>query len=161
MVLMDLSKAYDCLPHDLLIAKLAAYGFGHHSLLLIHSYLSNRKQHMKVGSGFSEWLGIKSGVPQGSVLGPLFFNIFINDLLLAVKDSEVCNFADDTTIYTFGKDIVDVVLNLEEDLSNTLDWLKDSHMAANPGKFQVMSLGLREKPKFILEINGQNHPPYR
>ena len=65
MVLMDLSKAYDCLPHDLLIAKLAAYGFGQHSLLLIHSYLSNRKQRVKVGSEFSEWLGIKSGVPQG------------------------------------------------------------------------------------------------
>ena len=125
MVLMDLSRAYDCLPHDLPIAKLAAYGFGQHSLLLIHSYPSNRKQRMKVGSGFSEWLGIKSGVPQGSVLGPLFFNIFINDLLLAVKESEVCNFADDTTIYKSGKDIEEVVVNLGEDLSNTLDWFKD------------------------------------
>ena len=158
MVLMDLSKAYDCLPHDLLIAKLAAYGFGHHSLLLRQSYLSNRKQRVKVGSEFSEWLGIKSGVPQGSVLGPLFFNIFINDLLLAVKDSEVCNFADDNTIYTFGKDIEDVVLNLEEDLSNTLDWFRDNHIAANPGKFQVMFLGLREKPKFILEIMTKSSP---
>ena len=121
MVLMDLSKAYDCLPRDLLIAKLAAYGFGQCSLLLIHSYLSNRKQRVKVGSEFSEWLGIKSGVPQGPVLGSLFFNIFINDLLLAVKESEVCNFADDTTIYKSGKDIEDAVVNLEEDLSNTLD----------------------------------------
>ncbi len=68
------------------------------------------------------------------MLGPLFFNIFINDLLLAVKECEVCNFADDTTIYTLGKDIEDVVLNLEEDLSNTLDWFRDNHMAANPGK---------------------------
>ncbi len=158
MVLMDLSKAYDCLPHDLLIAKLAAYGFGQHSLLLIHSYLSNRKQRVKVGSEFSEWLGIKSGVPQGSVLGPLFFNIFINDLLLAVKESEVCNFADDTTIYTFGKDIESVILNLEEDLSNTLNWFRDNHMAANPAKFQVMFLGLREEPKFILEINDKIIP---
>ena len=138
MVLMDLSKAYDCLPHDLLIAKLAAYGFGQHSLPLIRSYLSNRKQRVKVGSEFSEWLGIKSGVPQGSVLGPLFFNIFINDLLLSIKEPEVCNFADDTTIYKSRKDIEDVVVNLEEDLSSTLDWFKDNHMAANPGKFQVM-----------------------
>ena len=89
IVLMDLSKAYDCLPHDLLIAKLAAYGFGQHSLLLIHSYLSNRKQRVKVGSEFSEWLGIKSGVPQGVSTWTTFFNIFINDLLLAVKESEV------------------------------------------------------------------------
>ena len=115
MVLMDLSKAYDCLPHDLLIAKLAAYGFGHHSLLLIHSYLSNRKQRVKVGSEFSEWLRSNQVFHRGQYLDQ-FFNIFINDLLLAVKDSEVCNFADDTTIYTFGKDIEDVVLNLEEDL---------------------------------------------
>ena len=158
MVLMDLPKAYDCLPHDLLIAKLAAYGFGQHSLLLIHSYLSNRKQRVKVGSEFSKWLGIKSGIPQGSVLGPLFFNIFINDLLLAVTESEVCNFADDTTVYKSGKDIEEVVVNLEEDLSNTLDWFKDNHMAANPGKFKVMFLGLKEKPTFILEINDKVIP---
>ena len=69
---MDLSKAYDCITHDLLIAKLAAYGFDHYSLLLIHSYLSNKKQRVKVGSQFSDSLEIKSVVPQGSVLGPLF-----------------------------------------------------------------------------------------
>ena len=63
MALMNLSKAYDCLPHDLLIAKLAAYGFGHHSLSLIHSYLSNRKQRVKVGSKLSEWLEIKMRCP--------------------------------------------------------------------------------------------------
>ena len=75
MVLMDLSKAYDCIPHDLLIAKLEAYGYGHHSRLLIHNYLSNRKRRVKVGSEFSEWQDIKLGVPQGSVLGPLVFNM--------------------------------------------------------------------------------------
>ena len=64
MVLMDLSKAHDCISHDLLIAKLAAHGFGHCSLLRIRSYLSNRKHRVKVGSEFSEWLEIKSGVPQ-------------------------------------------------------------------------------------------------
>ena len=158
MVLMDLSKAYYCITHDLLIAKLAAYGFDHYSLLLIYSYLSNKKQRIKVGSEFSDWLEIKSGVPQGSVLGLLFFNIFINDLLLEVKESEICNFADDTTIYTKGNNIANVILSLEEDLSNTLNWFRVNHMAANPGKFQVILLGMREQPKLILEINDTAIP---
>ena len=158
MVLMDLSKAYDCIHHDLLIAKIVAYGFGHYSLLLIHNYLSNRKQRVKVESEFSEWQEIKSGVPQESVLGPLFLNIFINDLLLEVKESEICNFADDTTIYANGNNAESVILSLEEDLSRTLNWFRVNHMAANPGRFQVMFLGMREPPKLILEINDTPIP---
>ena len=68
MVLMDLSKAYDCLPHDLLIAKLAAYGFGPNSLALISNYLSQRKQRVKVGSTFSEWQKIVSGLSSRSTV---------------------------------------------------------------------------------------------
>ena len=106
MVLMDLSKAYDCLSHDLLIAKLAAYGFGPNSLALISNYLSQRKQRIKVGSTFSEWQEILSGVPQGSVLGPLFFNVF------AMKSSHVCNFADDNTVYACDKAVESVAMRL-------------------------------------------------
>ncbi|MEO0684269.1 MAG: reverse transcriptase domain-containing protein [Cyanobacteria bacterium J06649_11] len=76
-VLMDLSKAYDCLPHDLLIAKVAAYGVDLSSLSLLHDYLADRSQiRVKVDSCFSKWKGIDTGVPQGSILGPLLFNIF-------------------------------------------------------------------------------------
>ena len=75
---MDLSKAFDCIRHDLLIAKLHAYGFSRETLLLVHSYLENRQQRVKINGSFSTYKYLKFGVPQGSVLGPLFFNIYIN-----------------------------------------------------------------------------------
>ena len=78
-LLMDLSKAYDCVNHDLIIAKLEAYGVGENSLRLIQNYLSQRQQRVKVDSSFSEWLEIILGILQGSILGPILFNVFIND----------------------------------------------------------------------------------
>ena len=98
-VFMDLSKEYDCLPHDILIAKLAAYVFEDFATSLISDYVSKRYQHVKIGFVFSSYLEILRGVPQGSILGPILFNIFINDLIFFIQEAEVCNFADDTTIY--------------------------------------------------------------
>ena len=96
-LLTDLSKAFDCLNHELLIAKLAAYGFDHKSLNLILSYLSGRKHRTKVNNCFSKWTEIISGVPQGSILGPLLFNIYINDIFFFVNEDRITNYADDTT----------------------------------------------------------------
>ena len=89
-VLMDLSMAYDCLPHDLLIAKLFAYGFEDSATSLISDYLSKRYQLVKIGSVFSSYLEILKGVSQGSILGPILFNMFINDLIFFIQETEVC-----------------------------------------------------------------------
>ena len=155
MVLTDLSKAYDCLPYDLLVAKLHAYGFGLSSLQMIYSYLTSRKQRVKIKSTYSSWLDVKSGVPQGSVLGPLLFNVFINDIFYAIEASEICNFADDNTIYALSHDVESMIAKLEIDLYNILKWFDSNFMLANPTKFQVMFLGLKKNQNLVLEINGE------
>ena len=154
-ILCDLSKAFDTLPHDMMIAKLNAYGVEYDSLNLVYSYLTNRKQRCKVGTCFSSWGEIYAGVPQGSVLGPLLFIIFINDLFFEIKESSICNWADDQTIYSYGRTITEVNYKLENDMINTLTWFKSNHMVANPAKFQLMFLGTRNKIDLCLDINGR------
>ena len=90
-------------PHDLIIAKLEAYGFHIDALKLIHDYLSNRKQRVKVNDTYSSWKDIFYGVPQGSILGPSLFNIHLCDLFYFLEDLDIASYADDTTIYTVNE----------------------------------------------------------
>ena len=94
-LLTDLSKAFDCIPHDLIIAKLEAYGFHIDALKLIHDNLSNRKQRVKVNDAYSSWKNIFYGVSQGSILGSLSFNIHLCDLFYFLEDLVIVSYADD------------------------------------------------------------------
>ena len=141
IVMMDLSKAFDCIPHDLLIAKLYAYGFEKDSLNLIHSYLNDRHQRVKINSNYSSWKEILDGVPQGSVLGPLLFNIFINDLFLFIENSEICNYADDNSLTVADKYIGNIISKLESDVEILNSWFIDNGMLLNGDKCQFMLIG--------------------
>ena len=138
MLLTDLSKAFDCLKHDLLIAKLAAYGFDHPSLCFIHSYLSGRVQRTKVNEAYSSYTDIKYGVPQGSILGPLLFNIDICDLFLWDYECEIASYADDNTPYTTDTSLDLVLHKLENSTHDLFKWFKENHMKANPDKCHLL-----------------------
>ena len=134
---MDLSKVYDCFLHGLLLVKLSAYGFDESAIALIASYLSDRQQHVKVRSTFTCYLKILRGVPQGSILGPILFKLFMNDLMFFIQETEVCNFANETTIYSCLPNFEEGTLRLSNDMHLILNWFKINIMVANSGKSQM------------------------
>ena len=144
-VLMDLSKAFDTIDHDLLIAKLEAYGFHKDALEIMVSYLSDRKQRTKISSVYSSWNSLLKGVPQGSILGPILFNIYFNDFFYFITNSEICNLADDTTPFFCGSDVDQVIKNLEEDIDSSIDWFRRNFMKLNNDKCHLLLAGAREE----------------
>ena len=140
-VLMDLPNAFDTINHELLIAKLHAYGFSKSSLPLLFSYLSDRWQRTKVNLNFSDWHELLQGVPQGSVLGPLLFNIYLNDLFYILKDVNICNFADDTTPYVSDLCLKTVMEKLEDHSDIAIAWFECNYMKLNTDKCHLLVLG--------------------
>lgn len=159
-ILMDLSKAFDCLDHNLLLAKMEVYGVDAPSCKLIRSYLSNRKQRVKIHETFSPWKELKYGVPQGSVLGPLLFNIFLNDLFLFFdKDITLINYADDNTIVCSNKDKNVMKCKLQSASLTSINWFTENGMTANPDKFQAIYLKRNNKTHINFDIDNMSLVP--
>ena len=130
MILMDLSKAFDCLPHRLLLCKLRYYGITDDACTLLMSYLSQRKQRVKIGRSRSYWGNLSHGVPQGSILGPLIFDIFLNDVFYVLdKQCNLYNYADDNTLVNSDA----CILSLKSELE------KSANMASNRPVSQIQA----------------------
>ena len=135
-----------------ILAKLNAYGFHKDAIMFIRSYLQERKQRTKVNETYSPWLQLEYGVPQGSILGPLLFNIFINDLFYFLKDSKLANYADDNTIYGVGNEINHLLQLLERETSVVLRWFEMNEMKPNADKCHLIVCNQKDC-SVILEDN--------
>ena len=146
-------KTFDTLDHCLLLAKLSAYGFDNNSLSFVRSYLKNRFQRCKIENDISNWRKITTGVPQGSILGNLLFNILINDIFLFVESSNVCNYADDSTLFAFGKTFDEVTRKLQNDILILDEWFFNNFLVLNPDKCHFLTLGIPNTlPNFKCKI---------
>ena len=110
-LLTDCSKAFNCILHGLLIAKLAAYGFDYNSLQILQSHLSNKKQRTKINDAYSNYFEILFGVQQGSISGSLLFNIYICDMFYDINDCDIASYADDNTPYVSSSNLDALITN--------------------------------------------------
>ena len=134
-LLTNLSKAFDCIPHDLIIAKLEAYDFHMNALKLVYYYLSNRKQRVKINEAFSSWTDVEYGVPQESTLDLFLFNIHLCDLFYFFEDLDIASYADDTIINTIKEkkgSVINALVTSSMILFNSFDDINS--MKYNSGK---------------------------
>jgi hypothetical protein len=139
VIYLDFAKAFDSVPHRLLIHKLKSYGFHGNLLRWLEGYLFHRKQRTVSGGTESDWLPVLSGVPQGSILGPLLFSLYINDMPTSILDSLILLYADDTKCYRTVHTLMDCYL-LQRDLNLLLEWSTVWKLHFNPRKCKALSI---------------------
>ena len=137
-LLTDLFKAFYCLFHELLLAKLLAYGFSIAALTLIHSYLTKKKQRTKLNLPYSPWEDISFGVPYESILRPLLFNIFLCDLFFKMNETDFASYADDNTPYRRANIIDEVIQSLEHDSMMWFQRFSENQIKANISKCHLL-----------------------
>ncbi len=159
-ILIDLSKAFDSIDHAILLSKLSAYGLLDTELNWFKDYLTGRMQRVCVDSTFSNWTRITRGVPQGSILGPLLFLIYVNDMPNAISKCSINLYADDTTLYHSDSDPGTVQAALTQDLESTARWIKANGLRMNIAKTQMMTLSRKTKhhreTSIIVSLDGKD-----
>lgn len=157
---LDLSKAFDYVNHSILLKKLKQYNFSNESILWFSSYLTNRCQLVQINNTRSSLRNIKTGVPQGSLLGPILFLFYINDLPLYLERCNTHLYADDGTLYCFSKSVDELEASLQLDLNNAVRWCDDNKMKLNVQKTTCMLIAsnhiLRNIRPLKLTCEGQN-----
>ena len=133
-IFIDLSKAFDTVNHDILLDKLDNYGIRGKALSLFRSYLSGRKQYTVIENVKSKTSNIDCGVPQGSVLGPLFFLLFINDLPNCCPTGKIRIFADDTNVFFHSNNIEDLITNAKRIMLQLNSWFVSNKLTLNTSK---------------------------
>ena len=150
---LDFRKAFDLVDHSILLSKLSTYKFSDATHKLLASYLHNRQQVMDSGKGMSQPASIKSGVPQGSILGPTLFLMFINDMHLYMEHCDTDYYADDTTVHTNGENEIAVQAKLQLDARNAELWSKQNKMHLNYNKTTCMLIGTRYRTPNSQQLN--------
>ena len=153
MVLLDMSKAFDSIRHDILLSKLQNLDFSQGALDWFQSYLSNRQQCVRIGDAVSKVLPLEFGVPQGSILGPVLFTIYVNDLLSVPKRCLSASYVDDCKLYlSFSPaELPTSILALNEDLTRISQWCCKNSLLINPDKTKVLAVGL---PQLLKKLSS-------